>query len=118
MTDALADVRLPTPNGAARLGDLRARASLPFSAEWLRQVDPDVFTPLPAGQWLDGFDHESLWPRVECPNRLVRHRHIRFDGVGHQIHRTRPDEVVAALNTFAAEPATKDTPNPGTTPRR
>jgi pimeloyl-ACP methyl ester carboxylesterase len=126
MTDALADIRIPTPNGAARLGDLRDRASLRFSAECLRQVDPDVLTPLAAGEWLDGFDHESFWTRVACPSLLLQgdpaaggaftdadatlardrlswYRHMRFDGVGHQIHRTRPDEVVAALNEFAAE---------------
>ncbi len=124
MTDALAAIHLPTPQGPVRLGDLRDRASLQFSAQCLLHLDPEVFTPLIAGRWLDGFDYESLWPRVTCPALLLQgdpaaggafadadvalaqrllatKRHIRFAGVGHQIHGTRPEEVLTAMREFA-----------------
>jgi len=65
-----------------------------------------------------------LWPRVECPTLLLQgdpaagglftdrdvevaklglrcHRHIRFEGIGHAIHRNAPAEVAAALREFA-----------------
>jgi len=126
MTDALANIRLPGPNGEVRLGDTRDRASLRFSAQCLVQIDPEVFTPLVAGTWLEGFDHLALWPRVKCPLLLLqgdphsggaltdedanlserlaaRCQRIRFDGVGHQIHRTVPEQVVAALRKWAQE---------------
>lgn len=124
MTDALAAIQLPTPLGRVRLGELRDRASLQFSAECLVPVDPEVFTPLIAGRWLDGFDYESLWPCVTCPalllqgdpaaggafadadvalaqRALANSRHVRFTGAGHQIHGTRPGEFLAALREFA-----------------
>ncbi|MGH7957134.1 MAG: alpha/beta fold hydrolase, partial [Opitutaceae bacterium] len=125
MTDALAGIRLPSPQGVVRLGDLRARPSLRFGAGCLATVDPDVFTPLIAGQWLDRFDYEALWPRVACPALLLQgdpacggaftaadvafarttlkhHHHICFTGVGHQIHGTRPAEFLDAIQDFAA----------------
>jgi pimeloyl-ACP methyl ester carboxylesterase len=124
MTEALAAIQLPTAQGYVRLGDVRDRASLQFSAECLAQVDPEVFTPLIAGHWLEGFNYESLWSCVTCPALLLQgdpaaggafadaalalaqrllpnQRHIRFTGVGHQIHRTRPEEFLAALREFA-----------------
>lgn len=121
MADGLAAIRLsPT----VRLGDVRDRASLELSAEFLAQVDPDVFTPLVAGRWLDGFEAADLWPRVRCPVLLLQgdseaggaftdvdvvsairalrnYRHVRFAATGHQIHRSRPAEVLAALRDFA-----------------
>ncbi|HEV7402917.1 MAG TPA: alpha/beta hydrolase [Chthoniobacteraceae bacterium] len=123
MTDGLADIRLPFAQGPVRLGDVRDRASLEFSAECLAELDPEIFTPLVAGRWLDGYDPASLWPRVACPALLLQgdpaaggaftdddlfaarkavasHQHRRFDGVGHQIHRTCPDEFLAALRRF------------------
>ncbi len=123
MTDALAEIRIPSEGGMIRLGDVRDRASLEFLAECLAQVDPDVFAPIVSGKWLDGYDAEALWPRVLCPTLLLQgdpsagglftdrdvdgarrglrvHRHIRFAGIGHQIHRSAPAEVAAALRGF------------------
>ena len=126
LTEALSNVELPSVAGTVRLGDLRDRDSLRYSAECLRRVDPDVFSPLVAGVWLDAFDHEALWARVKCPVLLLQGdpamggacsdadvalarertghcRHQRFDGVGHQIHGTRPQEVLAALKRFVRQ---------------
>lgn len=120
MADALAQIRLsPTQ----RLGDIRDRASLEFSASCLGQVDPEVFTPLIDGRWLDQFDANEYWSRVQCPVLLLQgdstaggtftdedvalacrslrsYRLLRFNGTGHQIHRTRTAETLAALSDF------------------
>jgi len=126
MTDGLADIRLPGPNGEVRLGDTRDRASLRFSAECLAQADPEILTPLIAGVWLDGFDHTAMWSRVRCPllllqgdsrsggaltdddadlaeRALAQGRRVRFPGVGHQIHRTNPAHVTAVLRQWARD---------------
>lgn len=69
----LAEVRQPLPGGGeARLDQLRDAASLRFSAACLRDLDPDVFTPLLAGRWLDGFDLPATFAAVRCPALLLR----------------------------------------------
>lgn len=121
MTDALADIRI---SETQRLGDVRDRESLRFSAECLAKVDPEIFTPLVAGEWLLGFDHVGLWPRVRCPvlllqadpasggtlseadaaiaeRALAKCRLVRFPGIGHQIHRTSPAHVAAVFRQWA-----------------
>jgi pimeloyl-ACP methyl ester carboxylesterase len=121
MTAALAEIRL---SETQRLGDVRDRAALEFSAGCLAKIDPDVFTPLVAGHWLDGFDHESLWPRVRCPLLLLQGdpaaggaftdtdvafakraqpnaSHVCFNATGHQIHCTRPTEFLRALHNLS-----------------
>ncbi len=126
MTDALADIRVPGPGGEVRLGDTRDRPSLRFSAACLTSIDPEIFTTLVAGAWLDGFDYLSMWPRVKCPLLLLQgdpqsggaltdqdadlaerstkqcHR-VRFPNVGHQIHRTSPEKVLATLHQWARD---------------
>lgn len=126
LTEGLAEIRLPGPQGEVRLGKIRDRASLEFSAECLHELDPEIFTPLVAGQWLDGFDHAALWSRVKCPLLLLQGdtryggaltdedadfaersarqcRRVRFDGVGHQIHRTNPAYFTAVLHQWARD---------------
>ncbi len=122
MADRLAAIRI-SPTQC--LGDVRDRASLEYSAQCLSRVDAEVFTSLVAGRWLDGFDFESLWSRVNCPVLLLQgdpqaggtftqnalslarsdlrdHHHIRFAGIGHQIHRERSAEVIDALREFVS----------------
>jgi pimeloyl-ACP methyl ester carboxylesterase len=126
LTDGLAEIRLPSPQGEVRFGDIRDRAALEFSAQCLMEVDPDIFVPLVASEWLDGFDHAALWCRVKCPLLLMqgdaRHggaltdedadlaersvpqiRRVRFDGVGHQIHRSNPAHFLAVLRQWAQD---------------
>lgn len=124
MTDALGEIRIPTSRGQVRLSELRDRASLRFSAECLATVDPEVFTPLIEGRWLDGFDYETHWLKVKCPVLLLQGdpetggaladsdvnnakallpdlKHMRFDSVGHQIHRSVPNAVFQAIKAFS-----------------
>ena len=123
MTEKLGALRLPADNGTVRLGDVRTRASLQFSAQCLRQLDLEVFAPLTAAAWLDGFEYDSLWSRLTCPVLLLQGdvsaggaftdadvalarkcaplaQHLFFDGTGHQIHSNALDEFVVAVQQF------------------
>ncbi len=126
ITEALANISLPASGGGfKRLGDLRDRASLTWSAECLRHLDPKVLTPVIEGRWLDGYDFPSLLSGVRCPTLLLQAdpstggaltdedaatlqslvsgcQHVRFPGCGHNLHRDRPKEVLQALLSFAA----------------
>ena len=124
IADALAAILLPAPGGTVkRLGDLRDRASLRWSAECLTELDPEVLTPIIAGRWLDGFEVAGVLSRIPCPALLLAAdpaaggaltaadaasappscRRVDFPGVGHQLHRERPEAVLRAVEEFAAE---------------
>lgn len=126
LADALADIRLPAPGGAfKRLGELRDRASLRWSAECLTHLDPEVLTPVIEGYWLDGFDVAGILSRIRCPVLLLQAdpaaggaltatdadevaaalpscQRVRFPGAGHQLHRDLPEAVLRAVQEFAA----------------
>ena len=121
---ALAEIRLTTPGSprSERLGDLRDAASLRFSAHCLKRVDRDVFTPILAGEWLDGYDLEDILSRVRCPVLLLQGdpsaggmlreddvdllvsllncTHVRLPNVGHLIHQTQTETAVRLLTAF------------------
>jgi pimeloyl-ACP methyl ester carboxylesterase len=125
ITDALADIRLPASGGAfKRLGELRDRASLAWSAQCLSQLDPEVLTPVIEGRWLDGYDFPDALSRVRCPTLLLQAdpsaggaltdadaeslmstvsdcQHVRFPRCGHNLHRDRPESVLQAFADFA-----------------
>ncbi|MFM8272724.1 MAG: alpha/beta fold hydrolase [Gemmata sp.] len=67
----LADLRVPSPKGDARLGDERDAASLRFVARCLRDLDPAVFDPPLNKVWLDRFDVFAAAKQVKCPTLLV-----------------------------------------------
>jgi pimeloyl-ACP methyl ester carboxylesterase len=121
LIDGLAHIMLPGPNGPIRFGSIRDRASLQFSAECLAQLDPEIFTPLIEGTWLEGFDYRSLWSKVTAPITLLQGdpkaggtltdeevqlargdapqlRHRFFPGIGHQIHRSAPKAVLEEVD--------------------
>jgi pimeloyl-ACP methyl ester carboxylesterase len=68
----LAEMRVPTPGGPARLGDLRDAASLRLSARCLRDLDPAVFAPLLANRWPEGYDILAVCEGVRCPALILR----------------------------------------------
>ena len=126
ITDALADIRLPASGGGfKRLGELRDRASLAWSAQCLSQLDPGVLTPVIEGRWLDGYDVTGIFSRVQCPALLLQAdpaaggalsdadadaaatamascHCVHFPGIGHNLHRDRPEAVLQAVQDFAA----------------
>jgi len=71
MAAELAATRIGFPDGVKRLGELRDGTSLRFSARSLQQVDPEVFTPLLAGRWLEGYEYPSVLGAVRCPVLLL-----------------------------------------------
>lgn len=121
----LADVLITDPqqNRTFRLGEIRDATQLRFSAASLQQLDPRVFDSILAGQWLDGYDTESIFRRLPCPALLLQAdiasggmltdddardvtgwardlTHVRLNGVGHVIHVARTSELINAVHTF------------------
>lgn len=68
MARELAEIRLPS----GRLGDVRDVTSLRFSARCLHDLDPEVYDPLLASRWLDGFDYDAAFAGVKCPALILR----------------------------------------------
>lgn len=125
ITDALADIRLPYNDGACkRLGEVRDRASLNWSAQCLSRLAPEVLTPIIEGCWLDGYDMQAVFSNIHCPTLLLQAdpnaggaltdadaeaacaaiaacQLVRFSDCGHQLHRDRPAEVLQAFDAFA-----------------
>ena len=121
---ALAAIELPVPGGGTtRLGALRDKAALAWSAACLARLDPEVLTPLVAGRWLDGYDPVAVARQIRCPVVLLHAdpraggaladdeaaafaaavagcRVERFPGCGHLIHWHLPDRVVAAVESL------------------
>jgi pimeloyl-ACP methyl ester carboxylesterase len=127
LATALAElfVQVPGRSGLAKLGQVRSAESLRFSAQCLAQLDPEVFTPVIEGRWLDGYDERVLFAQVRCPVLLFQGdpsaggalldadadaaiatlpscRRTRFPGVGHLIHQDQPAVALRALQEFAA----------------
>lgn len=107
----LPELRYTVPGQPAkiRLGDTRDPASIRFSARCLSLLDPEVLTPLVAGQWLDGYNTDSIVKKIACPTLLLQAdvaaggmlsdpdadhiasliadcTRVRLPGVGHLIH--------------------------------
>jgi pimeloyl-ACP methyl ester carboxylesterase len=125
ITDRLADIQLPDGNGGyQRLGEVRDRTSLNWSAQCLSRLDSAVLTPVIEGRWLDGYDMQAVFSGIHCPtlllqadpnaggaltdtdaeaacNAITACQHVHFAGCGHQLHRDRPAEVLQALDDFA-----------------
>ena len=124
ITDVLANIQIPVNGGGfKRLGELRDRSSLNWSAQCLSQIDPELLTPVIEGRWLDGYDVADILASIRCPTLLLQGdpttggaltdadatsvlaalsscQHVRFSGCGHQLHRDRPQEVLQALRQF------------------
>lgn len=121
----LADVLITDPqqNRTLRLGEIRDAAQLRFSAASLKQLDPKVFDSILAGQWLDGYETESIFRRLPCPALLLQAdiasggmltdqdaqdvagwardlTHVKLHGVGHVIHVARTSELINDVHTF------------------
>lgn len=126
-TNALANVPVAISRDdggkAARLGDVRDMASLRMAAAMLKRVDPEVFEPIVAGRWLDGYDVKGVLAGVRCPLLLLQADteaggmltdddaalaeqtakecfRVRFPGVGHLIHWTDPAGMLRPVLAF------------------
>ena len=68
----LSEMRVPAIDGPTRLGDLRDATSLRLSARCLRDLDPQVFAPLMANRWPEGYDLVASCAGVSCPALILR----------------------------------------------
>lgn len=121
----LPELRFTVPGQSTpiRLGDTRDPASIRFSARCLSLLDPEVFTPLVAGHWLDGYDTASILSRITCPTLLLQAdigaggmlpdvdadhvasliadcSHVRLPGVGHLIHWMQTETTLRLVLNF------------------
>ena len=128
---AIAAVRVPPPvGGCSTLGELRFAESLRFSAECLARLDPETYSPVIEGRWLDGYEERRLFPKVRCPVFLLQGdpacggaltdkdagfalaacplaRRAQFPRTGHLIHREQPDAVSRVIADFATSLAVR-----------
>ncbi len=121
----LSDAMIHDPVRATRtrLGDLRDEASLRFMAGCLKRLDPAVLEPIVQGQWLEAFDVQSVFSRVQCPCLLIQADpaaggmlmdndadslgtwladpvRVKFHGSGHLVHWNKTTELLNCLHGF------------------
>lgn len=74
MVQQLSDSAIEDPEtgSKSRLGDLRDRASLRFTASCLQRLDSAVLEPIVAGQWLEGYDADAVFSELRCPTLLLQ----------------------------------------------
>src|SRR5687767_11003017 len=70
----LAEVQITVPgqDQPVRFGDLRDEAQLRWNATCLKVIDPEVFTPILDGRWLEGYDVDRTIQRVRCPTLVLQ----------------------------------------------
>ena len=119
----LAATRLGEGPEAPRFSDVRDAASIQFSAQCLRSVDPRVFEPVFAGEWFEGYDFLATARKVTCPALLLygevaaggmlptadatalqgalrRGVAVKFPAGGHLLHWQRLEETVRYALAF------------------
>lgn len=62
----------PITSQSTTLGQTRDASAIRFSAASLRDLDPEVLTPIVSGKWLDGFVTDDLLVKVRCPVLLLQ----------------------------------------------
>ena len=130
------EVQRPSDGAGVRFSELRELSVIRFGAECLLHMDPAVLAPLVQGRWLEGLDWFGALSKIECPTLLLRAdpacggmlyeseaaritslvpRCARVDlpGVGHSIHSSQPDRMLALLTNFLE---TNELPSASTQP--
>jgi pimeloyl-ACP methyl ester carboxylesterase len=92
-------------------------------AKCLTQLDPDTLTPLLEGYSVGGYDPDAMLQMICCPTLLLqadpglgammsdkdvsralsllaRATHMRFDGLGHQLHMQQSEPVMRSVMNF------------------
>ncbi|MDP9359760.1 MAG: alpha/beta hydrolase [Chloroflexota bacterium] len=120
-------VSVPGASSPVRAGDAFGEESpwFAFQAANLNRLDPGVLTAVLEGPevMLAGYDPEVLLPAISCPVlilqadpaeggllsdaevekglRLLPHaRHVRLEGIGHELHGLHADRVLEAITPF------------------
>jgi pimeloyl-ACP methyl ester carboxylesterase len=126
LADMLADIRLPQRGGGfKRLGEMRDRANLLWSAQCLARLDPHVLTPVIEGRWLDGYDITGILAGIRCKTLVLQAdpqaggalvdsdaalcestiatcRIVRFPGIGHLLHWQQPARIAGLVNELVS----------------
>jgi len=122
---ALAEERVIPPGRqeSVRLGDVRDGTALRFMAGCLKHVDAEVWDPILAGRWLDGYDKPKILAGIHCPTLLLQgdvslggmlsdsaaaeiQRSVRHcirqpvAGVGHLIHSLQAETTLRLVGGF------------------
>jgi pimeloyl-ACP methyl ester carboxylesterase len=120
---AAVDITTPGSDQKRRLGDVRDMAALRWLATCLQHVDPDVFTPILEGRWLEGYDVDRTIQRVRCPTLVLQADgeaggmlveedasfmersisecvRIRFPGVGHAVRSSAHETWSRVVNNY------------------
>jgi pimeloyl-ACP methyl ester carboxylesterase len=120
-----APIRAQGTGEIVRLGDARDPSALWFSASCLKLLDPEVLEPPLAGRWLDGLDTAAVLNGIRCPVLLLQAEFalggalpddyarslvecidtclpIKMSKVGHSIHSTAPESMLAVVLPFLA----------------
>lgn len=106
----LGEIKMTTPDGKlVYVREVRDATAIRFSARCLTLLDANVFAPILAGTWLEGYDLENLLSTVRCPMLVLQGdigaggmlqeedvqmiagiiedlSLVKFPGVGHLIH--------------------------------
>jgi len=113
----------PVTNAVERLGDVRDAAALRFTASCLARLDPEVFEPIIAGAWLEGYDWQEVVAAIRCPTLVLQAdpaaggmltdddarwlaahlrdgAHVRYPGAPHLIHAARTVELAGHVLAF------------------
>ena len=116
-------IAIPGKEEPVRFGSMRDAAQLRWNAACLQIVDPEAFTPILEGRWLEGYDVDHTIQRVRCPTLVLQADstaggmlmdddvkfmqqsirecvHIRFPGVGHSIRWSAADPWQRAVLSF------------------
>lgn len=116
-------LRNPLTGKEVTLGYVRDEASLRFTASCLQELDPAVLTPILEGQWLRGYETESIFRRIQCPVLLIQAdfaaggmlndddatqieswtkavTRIQISNVGHLIHWSATDKLINSIMGF------------------
>jgi len=128
ISQRLGSISLPQADGStAQLKTLRTEEALRWGASCLSKLDPKVFEPLIAGDWLEGLDWESTAGRIASPAILLQAdfgaggalsdaeaqafcqgcqecEWVRFPGKNHQLHGTIPGQIATMIDRFLAKP--------------
>jgi pimeloyl-ACP methyl ester carboxylesterase len=121
----LAELPMSAPGSprTVRLGDVRDATSIRFMARCLRDLDPEVLTPLLEARWLEGLSLPDVYGRVRCPalvlagdekaggmlpadeaaalaGAITDCTRIDFPGVGHLLHWMQTERTLRHLHGF------------------
>lgn len=116
-------VRGPGSVGFVPMGQLRDAASLRFTAECLKKLDPAVLSVIIERRWLEGYDVEATLRGIACPTLFLQGDFavggalpddyarelgemirdcvfVKLPGLGHSIHSGAPHEFARLVVPF------------------